>query len=52
MRRAVAKMAEIVGRGDEPGAEEPLPDAIHVHACGERIAQDRRANLGQFPAGR
>ena len=37
MRRQFAEPSEIIGRGDEAGAEDPLPDAVHIHARRQRM---------------
>ena len=35
VRRRFAEPAEVVGRGDDPRAEDPLPDAVHIDASRE-----------------
>ena len=47
VRRRLAELAEVVGRGDEAGAEQPVPDAVDEHARGERVVGDWR-RLGQL----
>jgi hypothetical protein len=37
MRGLVAESSEVIRRGDETRAEDPLPHAVHIHACGERM---------------
>ena len=37
VRGFVAEAAEVIGRGDEAGAEDPLPHAVHIDAGGERM---------------
>jgi hypothetical protein len=41
MRGSGSHEAEVVRGGDEALAEVLLPDAIHDHACGERVAGAR-----------
>ena len=38
MRWLLAVEPEVIGRADQPAAEMMLPEPIHVHAGGERVA--------------
>ena len=47
MRRCLAQLAEVVGRGDEAAAKHVMPDTVHDHARGQWVVRMQH-RLRQF----
>ena len=47
MRRCLAQLSEVVGRGDEAAAKHVMPDTVHDHARGQRVVRMQH-RLRQF----